>query len=634
MNRWTLNFRGFNPDEEGLREALCTLGNGYFATRGATAESVADGIHYPGTYLACGYNRLSTEISGRIVENEDLVNFPNWLPLTFRIEGGEWFDPLKVELLEYSQELDLKRGILSRIIRFRDKQDRITRVFLRRFVSMAAHHIAALEMALTTENWSGKIDIRTALDGNVVNSGVRRYGRLNNQHLEPVETGVIGEDGILLRVKTNQSQIQVAQAAKTQVFRDDIKLAPQRRNLERLGYIAQDLTLHMQKKQKVTIEKILCFYTSRDMAISDCSRYAQKHLARTSRFERLMQKHVRRWEHLWRRFDMEIVCSGRLGENERTAMILHLHIFHLLQTISIHSIDVDVGIPARGWHGEAYRGHIFWDELFIFPFLNLRLPQITRSLLKYRYHRLREARAAARQAGFRGAMYPWQSGSSGREESQQIHLNPRSGRWKPDNSRLQRHVNSAIAYNIWRYYEATSDIEFLGFYGAEMFLEIARFWASVAVYNAEWNRYEIRGVMGPDEYHDAYPGAEKPGVDNNAYTNVMAAWVLCRALIILEILPEDRRIELCEALEISDEEIALWNDISRNMRIVFHGNGIISQFEGYEELEEFDWQKYRSKYGNIQRLDRILEKEGDTPNRYKLSKQADVLMLFYLFSWH
>jgi alpha,alpha-trehalase len=121
-------------------------------------------------------------------------------------------------------------------------------------------------------------------------------------------------------------------------------------------------------------------------------------------------------------------------------------------------------------------------------------------------------------------------------------------------------------------------------------------------------------------------------LNNNSYTNVMAAWVLCRALETLDLLPEEQHEHLCERLDLQPEEIALWEDISRKMRVVFHENGIISQFEGFDRLKEFDWEGYREKYGDIQRLDRILESEGDTPNRYKLSKQADVLMLFFLFS--
>jgi alpha,alpha-trehalase len=316
----------------------------------------------------------------------------------------------------------------------------------------------------------------------------------------------------------------------------------------------------------------------------------------------------------------------------KSQYILRLHLFHLLQSVSPNSIDLDVGVPARGLHGEAYRGHIFWDELFIFPILTLRIPDITRALLRYRYRRLDHARCNARDAGYRGAMYPWQSGSDGREESQRLHLNPQSGRWTPDSTRLQRHVNSAIAYNAWQYYQVTGDWEFLSFYGAEMILEIARFWASIATYNRTLDRYEILGVMGPDEYHDRYPDATEPGLNNNAYTNTMAAWVMCRALDVLELLSGDRRTELREILHIRREDAQLWEEISHKMRVVFHDDRIISQFEGYGELEEFDWERYRRKYGNIQRLDRILEAEGDTPNRYKLSKQADVLMLFCLFS--
>jgi alpha,alpha-trehalase len=138
-------------------------------------------------------------------------------------------------------------------------------------------------------------------------------------------------------------------------------------------------------------------------------------------------------------------------------------------------------------------------------------------------------------------------------------------------------------------------------------------------------------VLGPDEYHDAYPDRDAPGLDNNAYTNVMAAWVMCRAIDTIDALPGHLRIELVDELRVTEEEIAGWDDLSRRIFVPFH-DGVISQFEGYERLDELDWGAYRDRYGDIARLDRILEAEGDTPNRYKLSKQADVLMLFYLLS--
>ena len=175
-------------------------------------------------------------------------------------------------------------------------------------------------------------------------------------------------------------------------------------------------------------------------------------------------------------------------------------------------------------------------------------------------------------------------------------------------------------------------MEFLSTYGAEMILEIARFMADLTTFNESLGRYEILGVMGPDEYHDAYPDADQPGLNNNAYTNVMTVFVLRTAVKTLEVLPLKRRCDLQESLTLETPEIDHWCDIIQKMRLVFHGDGIISQFEGYDKLKEFDWGGYQKKYGDIHRLDRILEKEGDSVNRYKVSKQADVLMLFYLFS--
>jgi alpha,alpha-trehalase len=630
MTGWSLIYNDFSPKKEGLREALCTLGNGYFATRGAAPEAEADGTHYPATYLAGGYNRLKTKIAGRVIESEDLVNLPNWLSLTFRIDDGSWFNLQDVDVLSYQQELDLLRGILIRTIRFRDQQGCQIKLSERRLVHMAEPHLAALEMTIMPENWSGKLTIRSALDGRVINSGVERYKALNSRHLEPIETEEIDGENVYLKVHTNQSEIQIAQAARTQLFFDGKRQSLKRRTIEERGYIGHELSAEVLLGKEMSIEKVVALFTSRDHAISECGLEARKAIAQAERFNDLLDSHAMAWKHLWRRFDMELQTAS--DESPRTQMVLRLYTFHLLQTASMHTMHLDAGVPSRGWHGEAYRGHIFWDELFIFPLLNLRVPEITRSLLMYRYRRLDEARDAARQAGYRGAMYPWQSGSNGREESQIVHLNPKSGRWIPDNSRLQRHVNSAIAFNVCQYYQVTGDMEFLSSYGAEMVLEIARFWSSIATYNKDLDRYEILGIMGPDEYHDSYPDSEEPGVNNNAYTNVMAVWVLTEALALMQILPEDRKKEILETLALQEEEITRWEDISRKMYVPFHDDGIISQFDGYERLKEFDWEGYRERYHDIQRLDRVLEAEEDTPNRYKASKQADLLMLFYLFS--
>ena len=625
MSDWSLEYTDYNPEQEGLREALCTLGNGYFGTRGTAPEASADDTHYPGTYVAGCFNRLTTDVRDRAVENEDMVNVPNWLPLSFRAQGEDWFDLAAADILDYRQELDLKRGVLTRVIRFRDANDRNTRVIQRRFVHVEDQHLAGLETTFVAENWSGPLEIRSALDGTVRNSGIKRYRELNDQHLVPIETASLG-DVLFVRVETSQSHIQIAEAARTRIFKNGEQVPLRRIAEERPGYVAHELTIDLVQDETVTVEKIASIFTSKDKAATESGLEAQHRVERAPSFDELLERHILAWDQMWR------VCGIEIEDDDISVVALNLHIFHLLQTVSANTIDLDVGVPARGLHGEAYRGHIFWDELFIFPFLNFRLPGITYGLLRYRYRRLSEARWAAKRAGYHGAMFPWQSGSNGREESQTFHLNPRSGRWVPDGSHVQRHINSAIAYNVWAYYQVTSDTEFLAYHGAEMIIEIARFWASVAQYNRALDRYEICGVMGPDEYHEGYPDAEEPGLHNNAYTNVMAVWVLRRALDVLDILSSERRQELWETLSLRREELERWDDITRKMRVVFHDDGVISQFEGYDDLQEFDWAGYRAKYGDIQRLDRILESEGDSADHYKLSKQADVLMLFYLFS--
>jgi len=635
VNDWILHYKGFDPEEEGLREALCTVGNGYMASRGAFAQAEAGDVHYPGTYLSFGYNRMETEISGKVIENEDLVNMPNWLCLDFRLEGGRWFRPYRYALENYDLWFDLQRCVLTRSFEFADEEGRRTRYRERRFISMDDKHVAALELTLEPLNWSGRLSLRSGLDGSVVNAGVPRYSDLNGRHLEPLGQQRFEEDCILLQTRTRQSHLRISQAARTRLYRHGERLEPEHTQLQQEpdnGYLALELAVQAGPDAPMTVEKIASLYTSRDNAISESGLEACKKVRRASRFQPLLDEHARVWGHLWNRF--EIVYEHRDGgrDSERTEMVLRLYLLHLLQTCSVHTMDLDAGVPSRGWHGEAYRGHIFWDELFIFPTLNFRLPEITRSLLLYRARRLSEAKAAAKAEGHCGAMFPWQSGSDGREESQRIHLNPRSGRWIPDNSRLQRHVNAAIAFNISAYYKVTHDMEFLAYTGAEMFFEIARFWASIAEFDEHRQRYVIRKVMGPDEFHEAYPDAEEPGLDNNAYTNVMAAWVLDEGLRLMSLLPEVREAELREKLGIDDQELQKWRDMATRMFIPFHNEGIISQFEGYEKLKELDWDAYREKYGDIQRMDRILESEDDSPNKYKLSKQADVLMLFYLFS--
>ncbi|MFD5949161.1 glycoside hydrolase family 65 protein [Streptomyces collinus] len=616
MTAWTWEYEGYDPAHQRLREALCTLGNGRFATRGALPECAADDVHYPGTYAAGCYNRLISDVADRHVENEDMVNLPNWLPLRFRPAGGQWLTPDSAPVLGHRQTLVLDAGLLDRVTRYGLDDDRVLSVRQRRLLHMGDPNLAALRTEFTVEGATTELEVEAALDGGVTNSGVQRYRGLAGRHLTHVHTGTATPGTVWLRCRTRTSDIRIAMASRLTADAPVADAHVHPRALQRLH-------LSLEPGRTVTVDKTIALHTSRDPAISDPLQTALDRVGAAPGFEALLRSHLTAWKLLWRRAALDV--PGEPGA------ILRLHLFHLLQTLSPHTADLDVGVPARGLHGEAYRGHIFWDELFVLPYLNLHFPEVSRALLRYRHRRLDRARAAARALGRRGALYPWQSGSDGREETQRLHLNPRSGRWLPDHSHLQHHVGSAIAYNVWQYCEASGDAEFLHTKGAEMLVQIARFWADSATWDEKLGRHRIRGVVGPDEYHDAYPGSPAPGLDDNAYTNVTAAWVLTRALEVLRDLPEPRRRELLERAALDGGEPERWEEVSRTLHVPFH-DGIISQFQGYGDLAELDWKNYRKRYDDIRRLDRILEAEGDTVNRYKASKQADALMLGYLFS--
>ena len=178
-NDLTLGYDSYEPSTEGLREALTSTGNGYFCTRGFLEWEDADGVHYPGTYAHGGYNRETTIMGGIPVLNEDLVNLPNWAVLKLRIEGEEVIQVDNVELLSYRHEYDIRGAVVARELRFRDR-GRVTTLRSRRFVSMAHVHQAGIEWTLTPVNWSGRVEIVSALDARVTNQGVVRYRELKD----------------------------------------------------------------------------------------------------------------------------------------------------------------------------------------------------------------------------------------------------------------------------------------------------------------------------------------------------------------------------------------------------------------------------------------------------------------------
>ncbi|MEV5643438.1 glycoside hydrolase family 65 protein [Streptomyces flaveolus] len=632
-SEWVWEYEGYRPEEEGVRETLCALGNGVFGVRAAVPGEESGGPHYRGAYAAGCYSLTSPSVEGRTVQCEAMANLPDWLWTRLRPLAGDeddepWLSVDSTELLRHHLRLDLRNGVLTRLVRYRDRRGRRTRVAQAVLMSMDDPALALVRTRVTAENWQGALEVESALDGSVSNSQVDRYSAFGGHYLTDFHCATrSGDHTVTMGCRTVGTGVAVAVAAATRVLGREGTGRPLVRTLDadnthplRLGTL---LRLPVARGGKVEVVKTVAQLTSRTLSPEVLAERAVRRAASAPNAAELTARHQEAWRKLWHRSPQPSVFVPKQG--------YRLHQFHLLQTMSPHVTGLDAGFPARGLHGEEYQGRVFWDELFVVPWLSLHWPRTARALLDYRYRRLPAACEAAAKAGLRGALFPWQSAATGREATVPLVLNPLSGRWTADHSALQRHINSAITYSVDQYVRLSGDLAYLHARGAEIILETARMWASSAAQHFDGHRYHLVGVMGPDEYHDAYPGSPVPGLRDNAYTNVTAAWTLIRAHRLWCALPGQQRERLAALLSMTPDEPQSWLEISHRLHVPFH-EGVISQFDGYGELAEFDWRGYRSRYPDLRRLDRILEREGDHPNRYRLSKQADTLMLGYLFT--
>nr|WP_202399208.1 glycoside hydrolase family 65 protein [Enterococcus gallinarum] len=618
---WQLEYYGYTPGKDEYSvESLLTVGNGFIGLRGTTPEMEISDANYPGLYLASLYNTAESEVSDRTITNEDFVNAPN-LQKIYLVIDNEKIDIAQNTLLSFKRQLNLKTGLFTSFAEIETQTKKQLRIETQKIANMRNSHHYSILYRFTPLNFTGEINVISEADGSVYNYNVARYRSLTNKHLT-IQTTEYFKSKALLIARTNQSDITVCQAS--QLFSDDFSLETLKSE-KTAEKVIQKLTISVEKNRTYTLEKSV---TVAKYQMGEQTTTSKLALLSLPRFKEMYAESKEAWRKLWE--NAAITIDGDLMSQK----MLNLHTYHLLVSAAPNAYEqsLDASITARGLHGEAYRGHIFWDELFILPFYILHFPKTAREILLYRYQRLTAAKKAAKEAGYQGAMFPWQSGLDGTEQSQELHLNPISGEWKEDHSRLQRHVSLAIAYNVWQYWHNVRDRSFMEQYGLELILEIAHFWQSAATLDSLTGRYSIEGVMGPDEFHESYPNSQKGGLKNNAYTNMMVVWLFEEVEKLRNQLSPEIFQSVAAKVQLSEDNFSQMTDIRKNLCLEINPEGIIAQFEGYFDLKDLDWDHYREKYGNIYRMDRILNAEGKSADAYKVAKQADSLMIFYNFS--
>ncbi|MEH2412524.1 beta-phosphoglucomutase [Nostoc sp.] len=590
---WILIETQFDPEQLHSKETVFTIGNGYLGTRGSFEEGYPHAS--PATFIHGVYDDVP-------VVYTELVNCPDWLSLVV-IVNGDRFRLNQGEILRYDRQLDLRYGLLSRSVRWRSPSGNTIDISFERFASLADPHVLALRCHLTPVDFDGLIEIQASINGYPENQGFN--------HWEGLDQGKT-DQGIWLQRSTRSSRIELGMAAKVRILGTETEASLQVNTAP--GYPSLNTTFLAKAQQTVTVEKIVTVFTSREIETPVSA--AQEKLADLSDYATLLKANEHAWHEVWQQSD--ILIEG----DSTAAFAVRYNLFQLLIAAPQH--DDKVSIPAKTLSGFGYRGHIFWDtEIFMQPLFLFTQPAIARNLLSYRWHTLNGARRKAAHYGYKGAMFAWESAVTGDEVTPRWAI---GSDFYGEDVRIwcrdqEIHINADIPYAIWNYWQATGDDDWMQKRGAEVILDAAIFWGSRVEFNPQRQKYEIRGVIGADEYHEF--------VHNNAFTNRMAQWHLEKAIAVYDWLVDnfpEQASELEEKLKLTPEERSHWQDIIAKILFLYDpSTELIEQFEGFFQLEDINLADYEPRDRSMQPLLGI-----EKINKCQVLKQPDVLMLLYL----
>ncbi len=569
-------------------------GNGFLGYRGTLEEYTKE--QKTATIVSGLYDKVGEQW-------REPVNLPNgcFAQVIYR---GEALHALTGKVVEHSQGLDLAQAIHERQTIFEAVDGTRIRVHARRFVSLARPALICMEYTVQASH-DCVLTLRTGIDGNVWD--------LNGPHLREITT--VEQDGLIsLSALTHENAVPLAVSECTTFSSETQSILRGENTIYREIQVPvsadQNSVLHKFVAHAIGLESAEPLDGSKNICLA----------AAQLGFDKLLEEHCARWAERW------TACDIQIDGDEPAQQALRFSMYHLL---SIAPSDTEkASIPARGLSGQVYKGGIFWDtEIFMLPFFTHAFPALARNLLLYRYHTLDGARRKAREYGYRGAFYAWESQDSGEDACTlfnvtDVFTNRPMRTYFRDK---QVHISADVVYAFWQYFAITGDETIWRDGGAEVVFECARFFLSAAYYNPDKHRYEILDVTGPDEYHER--------VHNNAFTNLMVAHtfdVCLRVAADLQAHFPDTYAELIDSLDFERD----LNAVTELARAIYLPDpeapvAVIPQFAGYFNLEDIP-------------LKTLLERKLH-PHEYlgggnglatttQIIKQADVVLALYLFS--
>ena len=591
--QWILENQEYDREQIELSGNNYLLANGYMGYRGTLEEYTKE------QHAACTLSGIYDQFNGKWREP---VNAPNGFYVQMYCNGKP-VTVLGSKIKEHKQSLDIKNAVHKRKTVFKVAGNEIT-VNSERFLSLDQLHLMCMKYSISSSK-DCEIAIETGIDGDVWD--------INGPHLKNLSSR-FKDNYLILEAVTNELKHKISVVEGIEINFGRQKINKRKKLITRL------IEFEAEAGKEYTFSKYISIFTTNDNLTDPAG--ACFNLLKNSfkqGYAKLYENHSNLWQKRWENAD--VVIEG----DKKAQFALRYSIYHLLSAAPIHSDKVS--IPARGLSSQVYKGAIFWDtELFMLPFFIYNFPQIARNLVKYRINSLQAAREKAKEYGYRGAFYAWESQDNGKEACTHFNVvDVFTGRPLRTFFRdKQIHISADMVYGIWEYYKATGDEKILLEGGAEVILECARFYYSYAYFKKDKNRYEILDVTSPDEYHER--------VNNNPYTNRMVKYTIDATLETMDLLRNKYEKEYKKLVSLINykDDIEKIKDLQQKIYIPrpLQENDIIEQFDNYLALEDISLKKLKAR---VIKPNEYLGGPNGLATTTQIIKQADTVLLLNQF---
>lgn len=560
---WQIIEDRFRPEYNEISESIFSIGNGRMGQR-ANFEEDYSGRSLQGSYIAGIYYPDKTRVgwwkNGYPEYFAKVINSTNWIGLHITV-NGHVLDLEQVNIIAFERRLDMQNGVLYRTFQAELPDETVVEVRSERLYSMADSESAALSYQLTVLRGQADIQLESMVDGDVVN----RDSNYDEKFWEEVSREA-SEETLGLQLVTKKTRFHVHSQVvhrldvSGQTKRPDIVSGTEKK-------VSHTYRFSLEEKERFILEKYAVIATSENHEVNTLEEYSKSLLSDIAAkgFSLFIAEQAAAWGRIWK--DADIVIEGDVAAQQA----IRFNIFQLYQTYT--GEDARLNIGPKGFTGEKYGGVTYWDtEAYCLPFyMATTKSAVARNLLVYRYNHLQKAIENAEKLGFKdgAALYPMVT-----INGEECH-----NEWEITFEEIHR--NGAIAFAIYNYVRYTGDDAYLAEYGLEVLIGISRFWAQRVNWSRYRGQYVMLGVTGPNEYEN--------NINNNWYTNTIAAWCLEYTLEAIQQLEKENAQRLQEIVgktNFKSEEADRWQHIVDNMYYPeYKEKGVFLQQDGFLDKE-------------------------------------------------